>query len=211
MIEITALSVTFSDGKTLRFPDWYLPQGQSCLLIGNSGSGKTTLLHLLGGLRQPSTGTIKIANTDLAPLPKAQADRFRGRYIGLVFQQPHLIASLTVQQNLAAAQYFAGLPSNLERITEVLHQLHLSHRANAFPYQLSQGEQQRAAIARAMLNQPKVILADEPTSSLDDDNAHAVAQLLLEQAARYQATLVIATHDGRLKKLIPQQYCLSAS
>lgn len=208
MIDTTELSIEFAGGRKLSFAPWQLTQGEVSLLIGGSGSGKTTLIHLLAGLRQSSSGNITIAGANLAHMPKAQADRFRGRYIGLIFQQPHLLASLTVTQNLLAAQYFAGLPANSKRIAEVIAELNLSHRADAFPHQMSQGEQQRAAIARAMLNQPRVILADEPTASLDDDNCQAVANLLLLQAARYKATLVIATHDGRLKNLIPKHRCL---
>ncbi|WP_448518566.1 ABC transporter ATP-binding protein [Rhodoflexus sp.] len=198
----------FEGGRQLTFAPWQVEQGEASLLIGGSGSGKTTLLHMLAGLRQPSSGTIRIAGTDLSKLSKAEADRFRGRSIGLIFQQPHLLPSLTLTQNLAAAQYFADLPADRKRIVEVIAELNLSHRADAFPHQLSQGEQQRAAIARAMLNQPKVILADEPTASLDDDNCRAVADLLRSQAARYNATLIIATHDGRLKSLFPRHRSL---
>lgn len=208
MIDITELSITFSEGKKLRFAPWQLAQGEVSLLIGGSGSGKTTLIHLLAGLRRASAGSIVIADVNLSQLPQSEADRFRGQHIGLIFQQPHLLPSLTVTQNLAAAQYFAGLPTDSKRIAGVLAELNLSHRAHAFPHQMSQGEQQRAAIARAMLNQPKVILADEPTASLDDDNCRAVANLLLSQAAQYNATLVIATHDGRLKDLISQHHRL---
>lgn len=208
MIDITELSITFSEGRKLHFAAWQLAQGEVSLLTGGSGSGKTTLIHLLAGLRKPSTGNIVIAGTNFSQLPQSQADRFRGRHIGLIFQQPHLLPSLTVTQNLAAAQYFAGLPADGKRIAEVIAELNLSHRAHAFPHQMSQGEQQRAAIARAMLNQPQVILADEPTASLDDENCRAVADLLLSQAARYKATLIIATHDGRLKDLIPKHHRL---
>jgi putative ABC transport system ATP-binding protein len=208
MIDTTALSIIFSGGRQLHFAPWQLSQGEVSLLTGGSGSGKTTLIHLLAGLRQPSTGCIVIAGTNLSELSQSQADRFRGRYIGLIFQQPHLLSSLTVTQNLAAAQYFAGLPADSKRIVEVIAELNLSHRAHAFPHQMSQGEQQRAAIARAMLNQPKLILADEPTASLDDENCHAVVELLQSQAARYKATLIIATHDGRLKGLIPKHHRL---
>lgn len=204
MIQTSELSVVFPDGRQLQFEPWQLAQGEVSLLIGSSGSGKTTLLHLLAGLRKPTRGSIRIADTDLSRLSESETDRFRGRFIGLVFQQPHLLASLTVRQNLAAAQYFAGLPRDRKRISEVIDELNLTRRADAFPHQLSMGEQQRAAIARAMLNQPKVILADEPTASLDDINCRAVADLLLAQAARYRATLVVATHDGRLKSLIPK-------
>lgn len=208
MIHTSELSVVFPDGRQLHFAPWELAQGEASLLVGGSGSGKTTLLHLLAGLRRPSSGSIRIADTDLLQLPQAQADRFRGRFIGLIFQQPHLLPSLTVRQNLAAAQYFAGLPADGKRIAHVIAELNLNHCADAFPHRLSQGEQQRAAIARAMLNQPKVILADEPTASLDDYNCQAVAGLLLEQAARHRATLVIATHDGRLKSLITKHRSL---
>jgi putative ABC transport system ATP-binding protein len=211
MIHIDNLSVSYGPAKVIQFPEWQLPQGGHSLILGRSGTGKTTLLHVLSALLRPSGGRALVAGADLAQLSGRAADQFRGRNLGLIFQQPHLLDALTVADNLRAAQYFAGLPQDPHRIDQVLTELNLAAKKNHKPYELSQGEQQRAAIARAMLNQPKVILADEPTSSLDDDNCNAVIGLLLDQASRHGASLVIATHDQRLKDRIAAQLDLSVA
>ena len=126
-------------------------------------------------------------------------DRFRGRHIGLVFQRPHFVQALSVQENLALVQYLAGKPQDKKRIKEVLDNLGIGHKLGEKPHRLSQGEQQRAAIALAVINSPQLILADEPTSSLDNKNCAKVAQLLKEQASATGAQLIIITHDQRLK------------
>jgi putative ABC transport system ATP-binding protein len=199
MIQIEQLEFSYGHQTILHIPQWQLQQGEHCLFLGKSGSGKSTLLHLLAGLIKPSKGTVIIANTRLSGLKPSEADSFRGKNIGLVFQKPHLVGAMSVQENLLLAQYAAGLPADTKRADNVLEELNLSHRKYARVYQLSQGEAQRVTIARALLNKPRIILADEPTSSLDDDNCEAVLQLLQTQAARYQATLAISTHDQRIK------------
>lgn len=209
MINVSGLTFRYAaSAPTLAFPDWRVSAGTHCLLLGNSGSGKTTLLHLLAGFLKPTDGRVTVGDQDLGALSEAQLDRYRGRSIGLVFQRPHLIASLSVTQNLQLAQYLAGLPAKPRQIEETLADLQLSHRRHARPATLSQGEAQRAALARALLNRPRVILADEPTSSLDDDNCYRVLNLLQQQAERHEATLIIATHDQRLKAQMPQQQTL---
>jgi len=208
MIAIENLQVRYNLQTALSFPDWALPQGEKCLLLGNSGSGKTTLLHVLAGLLTPYGGKVHIAGQELFALSKVKRDRFRGQNIGLVFQRPHLVAALSVADNLRMAQYFANLPQSGSRVNEVLNDLGIAEKQNSGIHELSQGQQQRASIARALLNKPKLILADEPTSSLDDRNCEAVAKLLLEQSAKYRATLVISTHDQRLKSIIPNQFNL---
>ena len=141
----------------------------------------------------------------MSELSAGQLDRFRGRNIGIVFQQSHFVRSLTLEENLGLAQRLAGLPVNHSRISSILAQLNLAHKLRVKPDALSIGEQQRAAIARAVLNQPALILADEPTSALDDANTEQVIQLLQEQAASVNATLLIVTHDNRLKTRFEQQ------
>jgi len=159
----------------------------------------------LGGLLKPKSGNLTIAETDIMQLKAAQLDHFRGKNIGLIFQKPHLINSLSILDNMYMAQYFAGLPKDKKRVEEVLEELNISHKIKASTFSLSQGEAQRVSIARAMLNQPKVILADEPTSALDDDNCFAVLRLIQDKAKQYNATLVMATHDQRVKDRIPLQ------
>ena len=209
MIHLAQLSFQYtSESDELAFPDWKVQQGEHALILGSSGSGKTTLLHLLAGLLTPKSGNLSVGNQDLATLSGSALDKYRGQNIGLVFQKPHLINALSLEQNLLLAQYMAGLKQDKKRVAEVIDTLGLSHRKDALIHTLSQGEAQRASIARAVLNNPLVILADEPTSSLDDENCDKVLQILQDQARRYQATLVIATHDQRVKDEIDKQYVM---
>jgi putative ABC transport system ATP-binding protein len=202
MIRISNLIHFYTSESKIQFPNWEVVQGEECLLIGASGSGKTTLLHILAGLMKPQTGEIIVANQKLTS--KTNFDVFRGRNLGLVFQQPHLIQVLNVQDNLFLAQYLTKSPRNSSAVFEALEAVGMKEKAKAKVFQLSQGQQQRVAIARAVLNSPKVILADEPTASLDDENAASVLQILRDQAKKNGATLIIATHDNRLKIEINQ-------
>ncbi len=199
MISVDSLSFGYSDQKVLSIPHLEVEEGQHLLVLGSSGSGKTTLLHILGGLLAPSEGTIQIGNTDLYGLNNQQRDKYRGQNVGLIFQKPHLIAALSVEDNLVLAQYLSGTAQDKGRAIEVLEELGLGHKAKSKVKSLSQGEQQRVTIARALLNRPRIILADEPTASLDDANAKKVIQLLKSQAEKYNASLMIATHDQRVK------------
>ncbi|WP_416867128.1 MAG: ABC transporter ATP-binding protein [Imperialibacter sp.] len=205
MISVQSVIYTYGPDKRLAFPDWEVEQGKHSLILGGSGCGKTTLLHLLAGLRTPTGGIVKAADQVLSEFGGHRMDVFRGKHIGLIFQKPHLLSVLTVEDNLLLAQYMAELPQDKKRIRDVLDVLNLSDRRNAKVYELSQGEAQRIAIARAVLNKPQVILADEPTASLDDDNSEKVLNILEEQANVYNATLVIATHDQRVKSRFPHQ------
>jgi putative ABC transport system ATP-binding protein len=199
MFSIHQVKHFYQENLVLDVPQWEVGQGEHWLLLGSSGSGKTTLLHILGGLLSPSQGSIHILQQELHELKGVKLDKFRAKNIGIVFQKPHLIATLSVLKNLLLAQYMAGIKQDKSLCEKVLHQLNLSHRKNALPQQLSQGEAQRVSVARAILNKPKIILADEPTASLDDDNAQKVIELLKQQAQNCQATLIVATHDYRVK------------
>lgn len=198
---ITTRNLGYSyDGKTtLRFPDLQCDTGDQLLILGQSGVGKTTLLHLLGGLLSPREGEIRIDGTDIGKLSLSRLDRFRGKNIGIVFQQTHFLRALTVEENLLVAQRLAGQKGDKVYIENLLEQLNLSHKLKSRTDNLSQGEQQRVAIARALVNAPKVILADEPTSALDDDNCENVIQLLEAVANQVNASLLVVTHDARLK------------
>jgi putative ABC transport system ATP-binding protein len=208
MISITSVSHQYSTEQALTFADWQVNNGEQWLLLGQSGSGKTTLLHILTGLLKPTNGEIKIDNTNLYALSSKKLDEFRGQHIGIVFQKPHLIKSLSITENLILAQSFAGLPTNKNRIEEVLASLDMAHKKNAYPQELSQGQLQRVTIARAVINKPTLLIADEPTSSLDDKNAEAVLALLKEQSELNKATLVVATHDKRVKVSFNLTYSL---
>jgi putative ABC transport system ATP-binding protein len=177
--------------------------------LGESGSGKTTLLHILTGILKPSNGEVNIDQTSIYQLSSKELDQFRGRKIGIIFQRPHLIKSLTIEENLKLAQSFANLPTDSHRIDEVLTSLDIANKKKAYPSELSQGQLQRVSIARAVINKPALLIADEPTSSLDDKNATAVLQLLMEQSGLNQATLVVATHDKRVKDAFTHTYSLA--
>jgi len=210
MFQLSGISHTYNVQNTILFPNWQAAQGEKWLLTGTSGSGKTTLLHILAGLRRPTAGKVTVTGTNLYDLPGSQADRFRGQHIGLVLQRPHLISVLTVEENLLLAQYMAGLRQDRHRISEVLHMLEISDKQKVQPHQLSQGQAQRVSIARAVLNRPGLLLADEPTSSLDDENCAKVLNLIESQTQVCGATLVIATHDARIKSRIIKHYHLES-
>src|SRR5690606_15781857 len=182
-------------------PDLSLSGGDELLILGRSGSGKTTILNILGGLLQPKQGEVIINGISIYQTKAAELDRFRGQNIGIIFQKPHLLKPLTVEENIKLANYFVGNNASTT-IQNLLDELGMTNKRNSKPYQLSEGEAQRVSIARALANTPKVILADEPTASLDDGNAQAVIQLLQAQSRKLNAVLIIVTHDQRVKEHI---------
>ena len=211
MFEIRNLKHAYNGTEVLNVPAWQAEQGAHWLILGPSGSGKTTLLHILAGILRPSSGSASVAGQELPALKPAALDRFRGRNIGLVLQRLHLIPSLTVMDNLLLAQYLAGLPQDGARADETLAALDLRDKGEAHPHQLSFGQAQRVAVARAMVNRPKLLLADEPTSNLDDARCLQALDLLQAQARACNATLVIATHDQRIRARIPNQFELKGT
>ena len=198
MIKSRELAYQYASGPALRFDDADVPQGGLLLLSGASGSGKSTWLALAAGLLVATAGDITVAGQSLGSLGQITSDAWRARTVGFLPQKLHLSAALTVHQNLSIAQWAAGQGADDGRITEALSALDVQALASRKPSQLSGGQAQRVALARAVLLRPKVILADEPTASLDDDSAAASLALLQATARRVNATLVIATHDARV-------------
>jgi putative ABC transport system ATP-binding protein len=210
VLVLEGLARAYGARTVVAIPLWTVATGQHSLILGPSGSGKSTLLHLIAGLLRPSRGRVLVAGQDLAALTSAQLDAFRGRMIGIVLQRLHLIAALTVRDNLRLARTLARLPPDPERIDTLIADLGLAALAGARPSRLSEGEAQRVAIGRAVVNHPALILADEPTSALDDANCAAVFTLLRAQAEASGATLVIATHDARLQPFFQHRLELPA-
>ncbi len=202
MIESSGLTYHYPNGPALAFADVDLAQGAVLLVRGPSGSGKSTWLALLAALVRPSGGQLVVAGQSMATLGPAAADAWRALTIGFLPQKLHLSAALSVQQNLALAQWAAGQAEDAARIAAALQALDVNDLAARKPGQLSGGQAQRVALARAVLLQPSVILADEPTASLDDAAAADAVALLLQTARTCGATLVVATHDARVAALM---------
>lgn len=183
--------------------------GQHLLLLGPSGAGKTSLINLVTGLASPDSGTIHIAGEAMSELTGTKRDDLRRRKIGVIFQTLRLVSALSVHANLRLAQKLAGVACDDAAIDALLNAVSIKHRAHAKPRALSQGEAQRAAIARALISKPAVLIADEPTSALDDANAERIGRLLIETADVNGSTLLVATHDVRLKAFIPEVITLA--
>lgn len=196
MIQTEGLAAAFAGGPVIHFPDVDLPQGGVLLLRGPSGSGKSTWLAVVAGLLAPQQGSLSVAGSSLVG-SGAALDAWRARHVGFLPQKLHLSPALTVAQNLALVHWAAGLPPDPARIAHTLAALGVADLAQRRPHALSGGQAQRVALARAVLLAPKILLADEPTASLDDEAAQAALRLLLHTAAQAGATLVLATHDAR--------------
>jgi len=199
MVKINGLTYNYSSEVQLKFPDFSLSKGEQALILGQSGCGKTTLLHLLSGLLKPNSGDVDVENENISKMSGAALDKFRGANIGIVFQTPHFIEALTVKENLTLTQTLAGKSKDVDKVKSLLVDLGIESKFNSKLNALSVGEKQRVSIARALVNSPALILADEPTSALDDKNCDAVLKLVREQAKKHNSTLLIVTHDNRLK------------
>jgi len=208
MLASHQLTFSYSPTKQFTFQDIRCNDREALLILGRSGRGKTTLLHLLALLLRPESGSVIINDTDITQLSPAQTAAFRAAHIGIVYQKPHFVSSLSVMDNLLLANYLAGKPQDQNRARELAGQLGFADQLSKKTAQLSQGEQQRVSIARAVMNQPGVILADEPTSNLDDENCARVVTLLRQQSEQIGASLIIVTHDQRLKDEISNQVLL---
>ncbi|GIW93586.1 MAG: hypothetical protein KatS3mg110_1627 [Pirellulaceae bacterium] len=203
LIEVANLSFSYPRGGfRLDIPSWVVPAGQSVALVGPSGSGKTTLLHLLAGIYLPQRGSVRVGQMNLAGLSERARRRFRLASLGLVFQEFELLDHLTVFENLLIP---CRLGKRLPRAAEkrqtaryLAERLGLSDKLDRYPRALSQGERQRVAVGRALLLDPRLILADEPTGNLDPAAKQQVLSLFLERVQSGAATLIVATHDHQL-------------
>jgi putative ABC transport system ATP-binding protein len=200
MLEIRDLRHEYNGRTVLSVPEWSVPRGEASLVLGPSGSGKSTLIAAISGLVTPTAGSVRVAGEEVSALSGARRDAFRARHVGLVPQTLHLIGVLDVRGNLRLARRLAGVPPDDAWIERCLAGLGIAGLAGERAANLSVGEAQRVAIARAVVAKPQLILADEPTSALDDANCERALGLLRDQAAACDATLVIATHDQRIRE-----------
>ena len=208
LVSVSGFAHRYADAAEVAAPDFELAERGRLLLLGPSGSGKSTLLMALAGLLTPSRGAVRIEGEDWRGFAGAAADRRRGRLIGFVPQEPHLIAGLNVEENVRLAVFLAGRPEPASAVAETFGALGIAPLAGRYPHALSRGQQQRAALARAVVNRPRLLLADEPTSSLDDAACAAALQLLFEVAGRIGAGLIVATHDRRVQAHFAQRVAL---
>ena len=193
MVRAIELSRIYAEVKALNGVNLEVARGEWVNVMGPSGSGKTTLLNILGGLDQPTSGSLEIDDTDVTRLTPKELARFRRETVGLVFQQFHLVPYLTALENVMLAQYFHSMADEVEART-ALEAVGLGGRLHHLPAQLSGGEQQRVCIARALINQPKIILADEPTGNLDEANEEIVLDIFRRLHVEGH-TLIVVTHD----------------
>ncbi len=201
-LEIRELSYAIGEKKILQELSLFIPSGQACLILGPSGSGKTTLLSILAGLQQPDRGKVHYDNISLYDMNESQRDQFRGQHIGILFQTFHLIKPFTVRQNLLIAYSMSGKAPDHAHMETVLDRLGLIDKAHQKAGSLSVGEAQRLALARALIGKPQWLLCDEPTSSLDDHNVDMMMTLLLEETQALGTSLIVVTHDRRVKEHI---------
>lgn len=203
LLELSQVSKTYGTVQALRDMSLGVQAGQWVSIMGPSGSGKTTLLNIIGFMDKPTTGSVILDGIDLSQANTKQLTEVRRDKIGLVFQQFHLIPHLTAVENIMVAQYYHSLPDEKEALV-ALERVGLAHRARHFPNQLSGGEQQRVCVARALINYPQLILADEPTGNLDEANEKVIVDLLRGLHAEGH-TIVMVTHDPEIGSLADRQ------
>ena len=212
MIELRGVSKTVMSGDrplTILKPiDLTIPSGHFIAIVGPSGSGKSTLLGLLAGLDAPSTGSITVDGTDITTLDEDGLARLRGEKIGFVFQFFHLVPSLTALENILVPMEIAGNRNAAARAKSLLEEVGLADRGHHYPSQLSGGEQQRIALARALANDPPILLADEPTGNLDSTTGRHILDLLLGVHRTRKSTLILVTHDPELAALADERLVL---
>jgi putative ABC transport system ATP-binding protein len=212
---VSAVSITKtyamgdSEIEVLKGINFNITKGEFVVIYGPSGAGKTTLLNIIGGIDKPTTGQIIVLGEDLTGQNEDFLADFRCNDVGYVFQAYNLVSTLTVAENVAFPMEWTGLPAEeiAKRVTELLSMVGLGHRANHYPAQLSGGEQQRVAFARALANDPQLFLADEPTGNLDTKNGQKITQMLQMLKAEGK-TIVVSTHDTEIMRLADRTLCL---
>jgi ABC-type lipoprotein export system ATPase subunit len=199
VLSLNKLEFSFNEKPLININEFQVRTRERLAIMGPSGCGKSTFIHLVAGLLKPQKGTIRIKNQDITKLEEWKIDRLRGQSIGIVFQRLHLLPSISILDNLLLAQKLAQTKVDRKSAIELLKRLDLEEWVNKFPHHLSQGQAQRAAIARAVIHKPALVIGDEPTSALDDDNAQEAIRLLNELSENVGFALLIVTHDKRVR------------
>ena len=184
--------------------DLDIPKQTSVGLVGPSGSGKSSLLMVMAGLERPDEGSVRVEGTDLVPLSEDSLARFRGQHVGIVFQSFHLVPNMTALENVAIPLELSGDRGAFAKARKELESVGLGNRINHYPAQMSGGEQQRVAVARALVSEPEILIADEPTGNLDSETGEQIIKLMFAATARHHATLVLVTHDMSLAEKCDQ-------
>lgn len=208
-LAVAGVSKTLGGVQLFKDVNLQLQQGESLAVVGESGSGKSTLLHLMAALDQPDTGEVYWAGKNICTLNTNQVAAIRLRHVGLVFQAYYLMPHLSARQNVELPFLLAGQKPDSAHASLLLEQVGMAHKANSFPREMSGGEQQRVAIARALALNPPLILADEPTGNLDEDNAERVLQVLLQACNAHGCALVMVTHSMKAAGHLNQQLSLA--
>ncbi len=200
MLQLSEVKKTYSqpDGSALPVldvPEWHVAAGEQVVIVGRSGCGKTTLLHVIAGISRPDSGRVRIDDWEITLFTEPECDRFRADRIGYVFQTFNLLSGFTALENVLLAMQFSGKATDRHRARDLLDRVGLGHRMTHCPPMLSVGEQQRVAVARALANQPKVLLADEPTANVDSGNQQQVLDLLRDTCREENVALVMVTHS----------------
>lgn len=188
----------------------HVASGESVAIVGPSGSGKSTLLSLLAGLDRPTSGQIKVMNQDMTKLNESELAKFRGKHLGIVFQQFHLMPSLTALENVSLPLEIAGDRDAVAKATAALHDVQLSHRLTHLSKELSGGECQRVAIARALVTKPSLLLADEPSGNLDPETGAQITELLFSVAKAHRMTMLLVTHNMELAERCHRRLVMTA-
>ncbi len=192
---ISGESLTILDGLSMQ-----VPEGSKNIIIGESGSGKSTLLNIIGALDSITNGTVQVGEFDLSKMDELSLEKFRSKFLGLIFQFHYLLKDFTALENVFLPAFMSGVSKKeaIEKAKNLLVDVGLEHRMNHIPAKLSGGERQRVAVARSLINDPKLILADEPTGNLDPANAQVISELLFSVVEKYKKTLILVTHDKEI-------------
>lgn len=211
MIELINVSKTYGMGensvKALKNISMKIEDGDQIAIVGKSGSGKSTLLNILGGMDMPSEGVIKIDGEEL-PVKESKRAKYRREKLGFVFQFFYLIPSLSVYDNICLPLHLNHISFQKNKIVELAEQLEIPDKLSKYPWELSGGQQQRVSIARAIVHEPRIILADEPTGNLDSETAIDVMKLLLRYSKKNGSSLLLVTHDREIASMCSECYCM---